>query len=281
MYVNKSLQANEIYSLMLNVGDTEDVWIEIGNRKNNNSIIVSFIYRHPRQTIFNFECAFANSIKFFNAKQNYLIFGDFNIDYMGSNSTTSVSNDVNHTSDLGCAQLIDKPNRICNTTSTIIDHVHTNVTFTSDIPAAVLCHDISDHLPTFVELKTANITKKSTSQLFRNFSSDGIELFLTELRSELAYNHESKESNLISLIEVLTKLTNKHFPLTAPTRKQFRVIKKPWIIKGLLVSIKHKNKLYGQSIKKKCPLLLAKEASKRRYYSNLINTSNSSTSTWK
>ena len=167
----------------------------------------------------------ANSIKAFRAKQNYL-FGDFNIDYMDSNSTTSVSNYVNHIYNLGCAQLIDKPTRICNTTITIIDPIYTNVTFTSDISATIICHDIFDHLPTFVELKTAIITEKSISQLLRNFSSNNIELFLTELESELAHNQESKESNLTSLIEVLTKLTNKHFQLTASTRKQFTVIKK-------------------------------------------------------
>ena len=160
--------------------------IEIGDCKNNNAIIVGSIRRHPRQNIFNFECAFANSIKALKAKQNYLVFGDFNIDYMDSNSITSVSNYVNHINNLGCAQLIDKPTRICNTTSTTIDHIYINVTFTSDISAAIIRHDISDHLPTFVELKTAHITKKSTGQLFRNFSSDGIELFLTELESELA-----------------------------------------------------------------------------------------------
>ena len=123
IYVNKSVQANEIHSPKLNVGDTEDVWIEIGDRKNNNSIIVGFIYRHPRQNILNFECAFASSIKSFKAKENYLVFDDFNIDCMDSNSTASVSKYVNHINNLGCAQLIDKPTRICNTTSTIIDHI--------------------------------------------------------------------------------------------------------------------------------------------------------------
>ena len=62
IHVNKSLQANKTLSLKLNVGDTEDVWIEIGNHKNNNSKIVGSIYRHPRQNILNFECTFAQSL---------------------------------------------------------------------------------------------------------------------------------------------------------------------------------------------------------------------------
>ena len=123
IFVNKQLRASEIPELKLNAVDTEDVWIKISSKEHKHSLIIGSIYRHPRNNLFNFECAFAKSVKSLNDNQKYLIFGDFNIDYKKVNNTISISNCATHVNNLGCTQLIDKPTRVCETTSTVIDHL--------------------------------------------------------------------------------------------------------------------------------------------------------------
>ena len=290
IFVNKQLRASEIPELKLNA---EDVWIKISSNEHKHSLIIGSIYRHPRNNLFNFECAFAKSVTSLNDNQKYLIFGDFNIDYKKVNNTISISNYATHVNNLGCTQLIDKPTRVCETTSTVIDHLYANSLFTRDIPAAVIQHDISGHLPIFAKYKFTNVKKKVDRLFTRKFSPENVELFLASLNSELAHNQVKFDYNLNYLIEILSKFTNKFFPLNPPTRKQYRVSKKTWITKGLLISIKHKSKLYAQYLKKKCPTLLTKykkyrnklshikEASKQNYFSGLQNNSTSSSDTWK
>ena len=293
IFVNKQLRASEIPELKLNAVDTEDVWIKISSNELKHFLIIGSIYRHPRNNLFNFECAFAKSVKSFNDNQKYLIFGDFNIDYKKVNNIISISNYATHVNNLGCTQLIDKPTRVCETTSTVIDHLYPNSLFTRDILAAVVQHDISDHLPIFAKYKFTNVKKKDDRLFTRKFSPKNVELFLASLNSELANNQVKFDYNLNHVIEILSKFTNKFFPLNPLTRKQYRVSKKPWITKGLLISIKHKNKLYAHYLKKKCPILFTKykkyrnklshikEASKQNYYSGLLNDSTSSSDTWK
>ena len=136
-------------------------------------------------------------------------------------------------------------------------------------------------------------SKKRMTDFTTKFSPKNVELFLASLSSELASNQVKFDYNLNYLIEILSKFTNKFFPLNSLTRKQYRVSKKPWITKGLLISIKHKNKLYAHYLKKKSPILFTKyqkyryklshikETSKQNYYSGLLNNSTSPSDTWK
>ena len=96
-----------------------------------------------------------------------------------------------------------------------------------------------------------------------------------------------------NLLHVFTKLPNSFFPKTTPSRNQYRISKNPWITKGLLTSIRHKNKLYSKYLATKNPDLLSKykkyqnrlthlkRASKRHYYITLFSSSNNAAETWK
>ena len=61
---------------------------------------------------------------------------------------------------------------------------------------------------------------------FQNISENNIENQLTELHS------------------LITATIDKHAPLRNLTRKQKRLRNKPWLTKGLLISIKHKQRMY-------------------------------------
>ena len=46
----------------------------------------------------------------------------------------------------------------------------------------------------------------------------------------------------------LTQTTDKHAPLKKLTRKQKRLQRRPWITKGFLISVKHKQRMYIPTI---------------------------------
>ena len=86
---------------------------------------------------------------------------------------------------------------------------------------------------------------------------------------------------------------DKHASLTALTRKEKRLKKKPWRTPGILASIKTKNKLCEKVFKKKsinsekehCKKYLnkfthIKNVSKKNYYQNLLSNCKSSSKTW-
>lgn len=77
------------------------------------------------------------------------------------------------------------------------------------------------------------------------------------------------------------------------SRKQYKIGKNPWITKGILKSIKHKNKLYTKYLKSKSQNILLtykkyrnklthiKEMSKHNHYEGLFKTASNSSETWK
>jgi len=98
-----------------------------------------------------------------NSKLPFLICGDININLLQQDTVLSVSNYVKTYNSYNCLELITKPTRITTTSSTLIDHIYTNLPATKLTPG-ILINDLSDHLPVFVSVKS-NISKKSLGPL--------------------------------------------------------------------------------------------------------------------
>ena len=54
---------------------------------------------------------------------------------------------------------------------------------------------------------------------------------------------------IFKFIDVVKVNIDKHAPLKKATRKQRKLMNKPWITKGILISIKNKQKLYAKCYK--------------------------------
>ena len=107
---------------------------------------------------------------------------------------------------------------------------------------------------------------------------------------------ELANSNIYSFDQLITKmavLADLHFPKTKQSRKQYKTLKKPWISKAILTSIKTQNKLFRKLLKPKSDksyefykvygnmLTRSKKAAKVVYYQKLIINSKASSNTWK
>ena len=105
---------------------------------------------------------------------------------------------------------------------------------------------------------------------------------ITDLKSNISQGVSNFTSTFNSVLD-------KHAPLTALTRKEKRLKKKPWITPGILASIKTKNKLFKKVFKKNSTnsekepykkylnkLTHIKDVSKQNYYQNLLSNCKSS-----
>ena len=133
-------------------------------------------------------------------------------------------------------------------------------------------------------LKHPVLRKPSYKRSMKNFD---IENFLVDLHKHVeninvSNPNTSVNSNATSLSSVFELALNKHAPLRPMSRREKRLSQKPWISKGILKSIKTKNKLFETHYSSNDPdkklfykqflnkLTHIKSLTKRCYYENLI-----------
>ena len=113
-------------------------------------IIVGVVYRPPGTQLEKFyDCFFPMIEKINSENRPCYILGDFNIDLL----TNSVSSQVylNKFLSNGFYPRIDRPTRITEYSSTLIDHIFTNA-HKNDTMSGIWVADIADHLPIYITL---------------------------------------------------------------------------------------------------------------------------------
>ena len=220
--------------------------------------------------------------------RNYVVCGDFNINTLLNNA--KVSEYIAALNSIGCNQMVDVPSRFAyNCKSSLLDHLYTNIT--KETYCRVCLYEVSDHLPTFFIVPKFKCCLMKKQRLIRCTKNFNLENFLVDMKKNLLkIDFDSPNSNINIDVRNLTTtfktVLNKHVPLRTMTRKEKRLSEKPWITKGILVSIKMKNKLFRVCFKsnnadKKAlykkyrnKLSHIKYLAKRNYYENLIKSNN-------
>ena len=73
---------------------------------------------------------------------------------------------------------------------------------------------------------------------------------INTFRHSLSFKYSNEVDKLFSnFIKLVSMNINKHAPLTKASRKKRKLMNKPWITKGILVSIRRKQKLYINFLK--------------------------------
>lgn len=143
--------------------------------------------------------------------------------------------------------VITKPTRITSHIATLINHIYTN-SFNQQTVSGIATVDISDYLPVFCISETA-VKHQTHSMTFRDYSTFNEELYKSDIRAIDWNTIQSKCTNLHKLatktIEAITVTADKHAPkkiyISKTKQKQ---LTKPWIINGILKSIKTKQRMY-------------------------------------
>ena len=151
---------------------------------------------------------------------------------------------------------IDKYTRVLGNFRSIIDHVITNDISNTIFPCVFLS-DIIDHFPIAIIVERKNKQQDNSRYnkqpyFFRNLKKFNYDSFINNLQSSintfwhsLSFKYSNKTDKLFSnFIELVSATINMHAPLKKASCKKCKLMNKPWITKGILVSIRRKQKLY-------------------------------------
>ena len=142
-----------------------------------------------------------------------------------------------------------------------------------------LISDISDHLSQFYILKSTKDkiqVKKSKMRDFSRFSSDRLIADLSNVDWNALFESSDVNNVFSSFYNKFNKLVNKHASMKTISKCKAKQFFRPWITKGLRISIRVKNKLFasGDMIKyKKCrnKIFTLTHISKQQYYTKFFN----------
>ena len=140
-----------------------------------------------------------------------MILGNFNIHYDKINKLSGITDYANHVQSVGCIQLIDKPTRIFESCSSIIDHIYTNSVHTGQVTPIIIYDDMSDRTPICTEIKCKPPHKSIPRPFVRRLERANMELFLGDLDQSLRNFTYCYNTDLNSIISLMNDLTNRHF----------------------------------------------------------------------
>ena len=293
-YINQNIKFNVRSDITFSNAETLFIEIDNGNSKN---VIIGLVYRPPDS---NFEL-FYEELDLHLHKicgENKLIFvlGDFNVNFLRSADNTNSNKFLNLMYSLGFLSAINRPTRSTLFSSTQIDNIFSNV-HNNEVIGGILCSEVSDHLPIFSICKSKLTYPQISGQnLYRKESRRNIELLKQDLYLEDwidIYDEEDVNAAYNHFNSKLQYYYEKNIPLGKTQNKRNKP-KNPWITKGLLNSIRTRNRLFKSYLRNPTDTSLSTyktyrnkltkliRASRKMHYSNkILNANSNTTTTWK
>ena len=191
-----------------------------------------------------------------SSNKNIILCGDFNYDLLKISNDDHISDFFNHISSNGLIPHILQPTRFHpNQRPSLVDNIFSNH-LGHDGTCGNLLVKISDHLPNFLilpgKIEKTNLHKH---QIWRRDFTNFIEKdFITELHKALKsinQNETSANDLLNQFHNIFLAVLERFAPLKKTTRKQTKMILKPWLTPGILKSIKTRDNFYKKYVKTK------------------------------
>ena len=241
----------------LNVQGCENLWFDVKFPGQKQKYTFAVIYRHPHNNTSEFTSALDETLNILDkTKSNKVyILGDMNLDLNPNNLSISALEYLSTLQSHAFFSVITEPTRVTATSKTCIDHILTNDS-RSLIKPGVFSYKISDHYPIFLTITNLNRNKTNAKDnySYRNINSINGVNFRTDL--EIALNpilvdinkstvtHQKIDECFSRLVKSISDVIDIHAPIIIASRKQRRLQQNPWLTKGLLISIKNKQKLF-------------------------------------
>ena len=252
VYVSNLVSSDTTNKYCLKTEKCEELWLNV-KLDSKLYFVIGTLYRHPGSNTLVFcEKLNATLSNLNKSNKKILILGDLNLNTTGCNQHPHAKDHLNILSSNAAFPLIIKPTRITSTSSTLLDHIITNITQNTLLPG-ILRSDLSDHFPTFcfilLDSKPFKITVNKKIRSLNKFKpEDYVQELALKLDQFFSHLPEVSSTNFDAIFKefyhIIKTITNTHAPLKLLPRKQKRLNSKPWITKGILISIKCKKKLY-------------------------------------
>lgn len=222
--------------------------VDLGNMKvlelevesDNKKIIITSIYRSPSSCLQEFNINFYNYLSTVAHCESHIITGDMNIDLLSNNEyVEEYKNNLAYFGYTSYINAVTRPDSM-----TCLDHFFVKTKFSTTEIKSFIFHDkISDHHPIaliFYANESLDTVQKARTKKFLNLKN-----FRSDLESETWHDvYGGNDVNMMSEIFV-DKLKYYSAKNTCEKKvKKMEQSRKKWITRGLLISIKEKNKLY-------------------------------------
>jgi len=244
MYISIDIKFEQLAKFELGINGCEDLWIKL----TDCNVILSTIHRHPKADLSNFISAFSTTLQELDNRTFYIL-DDLNVN-VSCLSSNHVSDYLNMLAICDTFQIITKPTRVTDSSSTIIDHILTNDAIHPIIPG-VIRTDLSDHYSTFCLINNCYARKKFPIYK-RNMNYFSAENYINSLSYNLYYFFSSlPEITAADYKDVFNKFTevvkdaiNKHASVKKLSRKEHKFLQKSCFTNGIKIFIKNKRRLH-------------------------------------
>ena len=250
LFIRNNLKFKIIRELTINLVDVDVLFIEIPKEQlqSQKNILIGVCYRAPHVPINAFLDELQHLLEsLLNLNVQIYLIGDFNINTLRSH--TGLNKTATEFSNLLLSYffypLINKPTRVINESSSLLDNAYTNIAQCGDIcSSGILTTDFSDYYSIF---SITNFTLDNVKPVFirkREFSDSNKTRFHDALKLQTwdsVYNADCANSAYKCFQGIFVDLYEMHFPLVN-TRINYSN-KLPWLTNGLRKSVKRKSNL--------------------------------------
>ena len=149
---------------------------------------------------------------------------------------------------------ISKPTRITTKSATLIDNIFVSLELQQNLETQIIIDDMSDHMPCMLTLFNQKKCKKEGRIITsRSLTDVNIEKINNDLQIDWDNELEGKnvEESFNIFHSILCETIEKHAPETTKRISARKIIRDPWITKGILTSLKRQRKLYQTMIVEK------------------------------
>ena len=239
IYINQDLTVNSINVNIPRISQVEDLWVTVQCRK-LPSIIIGTIYRHPHAPVASYDYI-SDVIKEILLKDKpTFIFGDVNDDLLKPNAKLN-----NVIRDTKLHQIVDRPTRITENSSTLLDILITNNPNMLTNFDVVPCQ-IADHEIVMVDIDLMKPKRKPEFKTFRslaNYSPDTLCDRILEETQTLDFILSTDDVNVQTniLTEVLTTAINDIAPVKTTLISRPPA---PWMNSDIRKSLAERDKIH-------------------------------------
>jgi len=247
----------------------DGIFIELisGNTKKN--IVLCVMYRSPSfnsiETLTRSLSERVDIIK--RENKDVIITGDLNIDLLKYLTHYETTEFLDQMLLKNLIPKITRPTRVTASTATLIDHIYTNINKNRCI-AGTLMTDITDHFSNFMFVKYS--AKRHVPQVisYRQVTDQCITNLNVALENtdwNAIYNTDDVNVAYDLFGQKFSELVDLHLPIKYKKFDKYKHKREPWLTKGILASLKTKEKLYIDMVKSRS---LPTYNSKEQLYKN-------------
>jgi hypothetical protein len=258
IYLRNGIQYRSILTDTRTFNSWEHQFIEvIVNETTKTKLVIGNVYRLPRETNCDYDTfieEFSNILEKLEQNQHLALFGDFNIDLLKIRDKPKVNEFFEMMLSKSLIAKITLPTRFSRNNATLIDNVFCKLAQgLSRTYTGILTNNMSDHQPYFISFDFLNLTNTRPKVCkLQKFDEDSFIKFKNNLN---AFNFDdflnfgddgNPDQNYEKLDSLIHNLKEKHFPVKLVKFNKYRHKVNKWITRGIMNSIKFRDKLYAR-----------------------------------